>query len=137
VLSIIFFVFTAVVLLRQVFHATTVTLDTIAGAICVYFLLSVVWAFTFSLIEVAHPGSFRLSGHPLDVPGEGGGRPLSPLLYLSLVTISTVGYGDIVPTTSSARIFAALEGVIGQLYLAVLVARLIALQGPPRSHHDP
>jgi hypothetical protein len=130
VFAIAFFAFTAVVLLRQVLRDTTVTADTIAGAICVYLLLSVIWALTFSLVEAAHPGSFHTDGHSVDTQ-------LHHFLYLSLITLSTVGYGDIVPATPPARMFAALEGVVGQLYLAVLVARLIALYVPPRSPHNP
>jgi len=60
--------------------------------------------------------------------GSAGHHSLVPeLLYLSLITLSTVGYGDILPVTPQARMVAALEGIIGPLYLAVLIARLDGL----------
>jgi Ion channel len=133
-LGIAFFAFTAMVLLRQVLSDTTVTTDTIAGSISVYLLLSVIWALIFSLIEAAHPGSFHVNGSPFEISGSAYHSQLPAFLYLSLITISTVGYGDIVPVTQPARMLAALEGVIGQLYLAVLIARLIGLHKPRASH---
>ena len=59
------------------------------------------------------------ASHPL--------QPLNLFLYLSLVTLSSVGYGDIIPVTPPARMIAALEAVVGQLYLAVFLARLVGL----------
>ena len=132
--AMIFFVFTVIVLLWQALGGATVTSDTIAGAVCAYLLLGVVWAFAFSLVELAHPGSFLVNGSPL---GTVAGTPRilrQELLYLSLVTLSTVGYGDIVPVMPSARMLAVLEAVTGQVYLAVLIGGLVGLrmQGPAR-----
>jgi len=125
VLGALFLGFTAVIVLRQTLGGAAVTLDTIAGAICFYLLLGVIWAFIYALIELAHPGSFLDRGRPV---GAAGHHSLVPeLLYLSLVTLSTLGYGDILPVTPQARMLAALEGIIGPLYLAVLIARLVGL----------
>lgn len=125
VLGALFLGFTAVVVLRQTLGGATVTADTVAGAICFYLLLGVVWALIYALVELAHPGSFLDGGRPVESAGR---QALVPeLLYLSLVTLSTVGYGDILPVTPQARMLAALEGIIGPLYLAVLVARLVGL----------
>ena len=127
VLSVMFLGFTAVVVLRQTLGGAAVTSDTIAGAICFYLLLSVIWALIYALVEIAHPGSFLDGGRPVS-SALGGRRSLVPeLLYLSLVTLSTLGYGDILPVTPQARMLAALEGIIGPLYLAVLIARLVGL----------
>ena len=123
-----FFVFTVIVLLWRALGGATVTSDTIAGAICAYLILAVVWAFAFSLIELAHPGSFLVNGSPLGAV-TGTSRILrQELLYLSLVTLSTVGYGDIVPVMAPARMLAALEAVTGQIYLAVLIGGLVGLR---------
>jgi len=126
VLSALFLGFTAVVILRQTLTAAAVTADTIAGAVCFYLLLGVVWAIIYALIELAHPGSFLDRGRPV---GAAGQHALVPeLLYLSLVTLSTLGYGDVLPVTRQARMLAALEGILGPLYLAVLIARLVGLK---------
>jgi voltage-gated potassium channel len=122
-----FFGFTAVVVLRQALGGAAVTADTVAGAICFYLLLGVIWAIIFSLVEVAHPGSFLDGGRPLNSSTTGPRSLVPSLLYLSLVTLSTLGYGDILPITPTARMLAALEAIIGPLYLAVLIARLVGL----------
>src|SRR5215475_1415056 len=123
-----FFVFTAVVVLHQALgRDVAVTLDTIAGAVCVYLLLAVIWALIFSLLELVHPGSFLSDGRML--PSSSRHRAVSPtLLYLSVVTLSTLGYGDVLPVTEQARMLAAIEAIIGQLYLAVLIARLVGIE---------
>jgi len=134
VLGALFLGFTAVVVLRQTLGGGAVTADTIAGAICFYLLLGVIWALIYALVELAHPGSFVDGGRPVS-SAIGGHRLLVPeLLYLSLVTLSTLGYGDILPVTPPARMLAALEGIIGPLYLAVLIARLVGLAA---SQHHP
>jgi Ion channel len=125
--AIAFFAFTAAVLLRQAL-GDSVTRDTIAGAICVYLLLGVVWAFTFNLIEVTHPGSFLVGGQPLGTSAGVRQSSIPEFFYLSFITLSTVGYGDVLPATPPARMIAALEGIAGQLYLAVLIARLVGIR---------
>jgi len=134
--GIAFFTFAAAVVLRQALTGAQVTADTIAGAICVYLMLAVVAALAFSLLEITHPGSFLVDGHRIG-SADPSGRTLfvQQLLYLSLITVSTVGYGDILPATPPARMLAALEAVVGQLYLAVLIARLVGLH-VPRSGRD-
>lgn len=133
VLAAAFLGFTAVVVLRQALGGAAVTADTVAGAICFYLLLGVIWALIFSLIEIAHPGSFLDGGRPLGSATIGPRSLVPELLYLSLVTLSTLGYGDILPVTRIARMLAAIEGIIGPLYLAVLIARLVGLHAS-RSH---
>ncbi len=120
-LVICFLGYTIGVVLRFLFTRQRATSDTICAAICVYLLLAVVWANVFSLIEALQPGSFR------GVIAEDA-ETSAFSLYFSLVTLSTLGYGDIVPASPTARTFAAIEAIMGQLYLAVLVARLVGLQ---------
>jgi hypothetical protein len=122
-----FLVLTVIVLLWRAFSGGTVTADTIAGAVCAYLLLGVVWAFAFSLIELGNPGSFLVNDAPMAVAT---GTPMilrQELLYMSLVTLSTVGYGDIVPAVPPARMLAVLEAVTGQIYLAVLIGGLVGM----------
>ena len=92
-------------------------------------LVGLAWAFLFSLLEVLQPGSFNLpelSAEPLDLAAMEV-RRLSVFMYYSLVTLTTLGYGDITPVTPLARNLAAFEAVMGQLYIAILVARLVGL----------
>jgi voltage-gated potassium channel len=107
-----------VAILRHIFLQQDVSADLIAGAIVAYLLMAVMWAFIYYLLEAVHPGSFNLPT---------GTLPTQPGLfrYFSLVTITTVGYGDITPVTPSARAFANLEAVVGQLYLVILVSWLV------------
>ena len=87
---------------------------------CVYLLAGITWTFLYALTEAIAPGSFRLSRPVGAHPG-----PIHELIYFSLVTLTTLGYGDVVPLSGFARTAAALEAIFGQAFLAVLVAHLI------------
>lgn len=126
--GVLFLGFTVVVVLHHVFTTDRVTIDTIAAALCVYLLLGVLWSLVYSAMELLSPGSFIiLSGGGEDESIGFGGKGTVIALYYSFVTMTTLGYGDIVPNSSPARMFAAMEAIMGQVYLAVLVARLVAL----------
>ena len=110
----------AIAILTYIFRQKEVTADVIAGAIVVYLLMAVMWSQIYVVLEVAQPGSFN---YP-----DGVSDSMPALLrYFSLVTITTVGYGDITPATHAARAFANLESVVGQLYLVILVAWLVGM----------
>jgi len=116
--------FFCVSILAYVLHSGRVTSDKIFAAICVYLLLGFVWTYTFALLDDMQPGSFADStetGRTDDV------AHVSQLRYFSFATLTTLGYGDILPRSSTARTMAVLEAVMGQIYLAVLVARLVGL----------
>ena len=106
--------------LVQVVRAERVGVDTICGAIAAYLLIGVVWAVCYSVIEALVPGSFGFSDLELETVW-------TQLLYYSLVTLTTLGYGDITPIGAVARMWSALESVTGTLYLAVLISRLVSL----------
>jgi voltage-gated potassium channel len=103
--------------LSPVFAATTVEARTIAGAVSGYLLIAMTWAAIYQLIAVFDPDAFT-SGL--------SSRSWISAAYLSLVTLTTVGYGDIVPVDPIARIWCGLEAVTGNLYMAVLIARLVS-----------
>ena len=99
------------------------TADKIYGALCVYLLIGLTWGFMFLTLEGVQPGSFSLGqGQPTRID-----KDPAALVYFSFITLSTVGYGDITPLSPPARAFAFMEAIIGQIYLAVLVARLVGL----------
>jgi len=117
VFTILFLGYTAIVILVFIFRQKKVTAELIAGAVCVYFLLGLLWGAIYPLLEAAHPGSFATP--------EETGADNTRFIYYSFVTLTTLGYGDITPLTAPARSFSILEAIIGQLYLAVLIARLV------------
>ena len=118
-----FLLFVTIVVLRAVLAATKVTSEVINGALCVYLLFGLVCGAAYVVLETIHPGSFAMSDRPHDAP-----ELRRALLYFSYVTQTTMGYGDIAPATPPARSLATVQSITGQLYLAVLVARLVALQ---------
>ena len=129
VFSVCFLGYTIFVLLKYLFSSERVTLNTICAALCVYLLIGLVWANVYSLTAIVEPGSFVINvadGAQRETMRLDGVESIYPI-YFSLVTLTTLGYGDIVPVAAAARMLAAVEAVVGQLYLAVLVARLVGL----------
>jgi hypothetical protein len=117
-IGIVFFAFMVGTILSFIFRQCDITLDVIYGAVVVYLLIAITWAYIFRVIEVLQPGSFTI------VQGLGEEARFT-FLYYSVVTITTLGYGDITPVTDVAKSFSALEAIVGQIYLMVLVARLV------------
>jgi len=111
----------AVAILRFVFRTSRVTVDSIVGAVAAYLLIAAWFAVVQMLLLHWDPNSFRIP----DATPEAPGVVRSDMLYFSLVTLVTLGYGDIVPVTPLARMIAAFEGVIGQFYVAAVVAMLV------------
>jgi hypothetical protein len=95
--------------------------DRLVGAIVLYLLLGLIWGVLYWALGTRFPDAF--SGHP----GESVG--LTGWVYFSFVTLTTVGYGDITPIATGARSLAMLEALIGQLYPAVIIARLVSAEG--------
>jgi hypothetical protein len=90
-------------------------------SVSLYFLLGMCWFAIYGVLNMVQPGSFALGGVPLREP-----VAWSTLLYFSLTTLTTLGYGDIVAVKPAARMFATLEAAAGVLYVAITVARLVA-----------
>jgi voltage-gated potassium channel len=125
-----FLAFVTIAILTHVVRTERVTHDTILGGICVYLLIGLFFQSVFGIVEVIHPGSFRSGGVAVsELPGANGARGRYPVLvYYSFVTLSTVGFGDIIPTGSLPQALSATEAVVGQLYLAILVASLVGMR---------
>jgi hypothetical protein len=113
-----FFALTAAGLFSYLRNSRTVAQAELYTAVNIYLLLGLLWATIYLAIDAFSPGSIRMGGDPADRQTE--------LLYFSLITLSTVGYGDIVPLGGAARIVTALEGVTGVLYIATTVALLVS-----------
>jgi hypothetical protein len=128
-LSTIFLAFLTMVVLITVLRDPAVTADTIVGALCSYFLMGVTWGTAYSLLALQSVSAFAVSS-TLAAASHWGPptSPIAPLLqYYSFITLSSVGFGDISPLSGAARTLTAFEGVAGQLYLAVLIARLVGI----------
>ena len=107
------------IFLHRIFSETTVTIDSIQGGIAIYFLSGVFWAFLYQTLLLFDPDAILFSDHVVGA--------FSDLIYFSFITMTTLGYGDIMPISRMAKNMAVLEAVWGQTYLAVLVARLVGL----------
>ena len=107
---------------RELFRQRKVATNMILGAIVVYLLMAVAFAYLYEILELFQPGSF--SGIPDGATPQQLG---DALIYFSLASLTTMGYGDIVPVSSLARPVAVIEGVFGTLYIAVMIARLVGL----------
>ena len=108
------------VLMRYIFTAESVKADVIYAACAVYFLLSFFFVPIYGMLETAIPGSFV--DNTLGAPVQ-----WQQFVYYSLITLSTAGYGDVLPASMWARMLAGIEVTVGVLYVAILVARLVSL----------
>jgi hypothetical protein len=126
--AILFFFFIAMSLLYHVFGHERVNSDTIAGAICVFLLIGIIWMLAYQAIHFFDPKAFN------NVTARGfSPAAIVDLAYFSFVTLTTVGYGDITPISRPVRMFVVTEAILGQIYLTVLVARLVGLYAPGRA----
>jgi hypothetical protein len=120
VLIILFLGYTLVRIISFLLDSRRVTRHVIYAALTGYLIMGLIWASIYSLIDATDPGSF-------DVVQGWIGSPRLVYLYFSFVTLTTLGYGDITPLTAPAYSFSILEATIGQIYLTVLVARLVGI----------
>jgi len=108
----------AVVVLAQTFSGREVSIHHVQGAVAAYLLLGLVWAAAYAFVAALHPGAFA-SAVPMSQDRS--------FIYFSFVTLTTVGFGDVTPVHSTARSLVVLEALTGQLYPAVLLARIVTL----------
>jgi voltage-gated potassium channel len=116
-LGALFYAYTSIIILTYIFREKEITPEPIYGAICVYFLMGLMWACIFFVLETLQPGSFQMD--------LGEAPSFSHFSYYSFVTLTTLGYGDITPLSHPARSLSTTEAITGQLYLAVMVAGLM------------
>jgi hypothetical protein len=124
--TMLFYSITFVAILRNVATSKEVTADVIFGSIAAYLLFGIVLALAFYLVNSLDPGN-AISSITTAQTEETGNDVLSEFLYFSFVTLTSVGFGDIHPTGSVARSLAMFEAIFGQLYVAILIARLVSI----------
>jgi hypothetical protein len=123
-LTVIWLFYALVIIVLRLFRRRDVDIEVILSAVVTYLLAAIAFATLFQIVALQSPEAF--SGLP-QTAYEDRTELSSSMVYFSLVCITTMGYGDIVPTGSLARPLSVIEGVFGQLYLAVMIARLVGL----------
>ncbi len=111
-------------ILGQVLREGPTTSHRIMGSVAVYLLIGMIWCVAYYLAALRIPGAFSIQG----AIASGNREPLqSQLFYFSFVTLTSIGYGDIAAVHPVVRMLVILEGVVGQLFPAILIARLVSL----------
>jgi amino acid transporter len=123
-----FFAFTAVSLFAYLANCRSIERAHLYTAVSIYLLIGYTWAALYCAWDVFYPGSIQLGSQTTNHQ--------SVLLYFSFVTLSTIGYGDVVPLSGEARMLAVLEGVTGVLYIAVTVGILVSSYKRGAGQHD-
>jgi len=114
------FAYTTYRIFMHIIKSRDVTTEILSASICVYLLIGLAWATLYVIVDMFYPGSFM----------DTDGKPLQDgpdFLFFSYVTLTTVGYGNIEAISDQARSLASLEALSGQLYLTIMVARLVGL----------
>ena len=133
-----YFAILSVVVVR-VIAQPRVTSQTVIGAVCGYLLIGYVFTFGYLVLIFLDPAAISVNGQPLGVERVTNiGEHMAELFYFSFISLTTVGYGDIVPVCPVARMLAVVEILTGQLYLAAFVARLVgAMSGSASNPSSP
>jgi len=112
-----------IVTLKMVYQKGKVTAHRIRGAVAAYLMLAAIFGKAYALIYYLVPAAFSISP-ALTLTGMATGEDF---LYFSVITLTTVGFGDVTPVAPIARSFVMIEAFVGQLYPAILIARLVSL----------
>jgi hypothetical protein len=110
------------IVLLVMFRQGPVSWSRIQGGVCAYLLVGMAWASAFDLVEQIHPGAFHFVAEPADMD-----QLFSKLIYFSFATLTTVGFGDVLPVYPLARSLAIAEAIVGQLFPAMLIGALVAM----------
>jgi hypothetical protein len=128
--TIILLIYVWIVLLVM-FRQGPVSWSRIQGGICAYLLLGMAWASAYEFVEKIHAGSFRFASEPGNMD-----QLSSKLIYFSFATLTTVGFGDVLPVYPFARSLAIAEAIVGQLFPAILIGALVAMAMQARARHE-
>jgi Ion channel len=118
----VFLIFIMVHLFRFILHAPHVNSEVVCAGVAGYLLLGILWAMGFLVVSRLHPGSYKFSSG-----AEGETMDGFNAIYLSFGSLSTLGFGEVVPISRPARMLAVFEALTGMFYMATLISRLVAL----------
>lgn len=127
--SLAFTLLAIIVLLKKILHASWVNADLVFGAIMVYLLSGILWGNFYFIENIVTPGSFQGAG-TLNFENTtflSTYEQQFNFLYYSFATLATLGMGDITPLTHLAKSLTAMEGMFGQLYVAIIIAKLVSV----------
>lgn len=125
-LMLIFFITTLKIAAEQVLFSGHVTANNIIGSICIFLLLGLIWTILYLIVTEFFPNA--ISG----LTGETWQDNFPDLIYFSFVTLTTLGYGDLLPTSPIARFLVYIEAILGMFYMAIVVSSLVGAAMP---HH--
>jgi voltage-gated potassium channel len=125
--NILYFGLICAYLAAYIFSARKVTSEVLFAAMCLYMALAFLWAAIYTNLHLFYGDAFNFYGGSAAAAGIGPDQLYPYMLYYSFVTLSTLGYGDIVPSHQVAQNWAAVEAMIGQFFIAVVIARLVSL----------
>lgn len=118
-----YMIFIIVLVVNQIFVAGAITVNKIFGGVATYILLGHLWASIYLTIYIIDPAAFQHGGELIQRD-----EALKHLSYFSFITLTTIGYGDIIAVNAGARILVMMEGLMGQLVPAIFIAKLVSLQ---------
>lgn len=126
-LALIFLIISSGAIVKKVFSKGFVDTNKLCGAVVIYLLIGFIFSLIFECALIIEPGSLVSSTSGGEVIDLRGLNSRSFISYYSFVTLTTLGYGDIIPATITTRTLAIVEAMIGQLFVAILIARLVSL----------
>ena len=121
--QLVFLVFVAVNLLRFILRAPHVNSEVLCAGIAGYLIVGLLWNVAYQLVSLATPNAFSFTTGPANQGTMDG----FTACYFSFATLTTIGYGDIIPASKAARMLAVMEAMTGIFYIAVVISRLVAL----------
>lgn len=133
ILAALFLGFVTVELFLYVVRAARVNMDVLSAGLCVYLLLGMTFALIYTALDRIAPASFALPSDPVDHLSVASMGRIRDYVYYSMVTMTTTGFGDIRPVSQLARSLTIIEILLGQLYLVVMISRLVSTWGSGRS----
>ena len=125
--TMVFFAFLVWNLLHDLGRGDRPTSERIFGALCAYIFIGLLFALIYTHLEYRRPGTFTITNEAPVEQGSMESNLVPTFIYYSFVTLTTLGYGDVTPVAEHARTLAWLEALLGQLYLAVMVAGFVAV----------
>jgi hypothetical protein len=116
-------IYSIILVITQIFASRAITAYQIGGGVAAYILLGHIWATFYLAVYIVHPASFQYGGAVIT-----SDEALKHLSYFSFVTLTTIGYGDVIALSPVARMLVMIEGLMGQLFPAIFIAKLVSYQ---------